>query len=93
MLSAFLDFLVPTSITDAKFWFDLIKQVTYTFSASKEMQPFHEPFTLCNWYWDSNMDSLFQISRVVILQLIHQGEKISSQIGQLACQLTGRKMA
>ena len=75
MLSAIRDLPVPTNITDAGSWFGLINQVAYTFAASKEMQSFHELLKPGKWYWDSNMDTLFQKYKDVILKLIHQGVK------------------
>ena len=52
-----------------------MNQVAYTLEASTQMQPSRELLKPGKWFWDSNMDTLFQTCKDVILKLIHQGVK------------------
>ena len=76
-LQAIRDFPTPRNITDVRSWFGLINQVAYAFSVADKMHPFRQllrpgtPFR-----WDSQLDQLFEDSKVVITREIENGVRI-----------------
>lgn len=56
-LQAIMDFPRPKSITDIHSWFGLINQVSYAFSMTEKMLPFHQllkPST--PFHWDDQLN-------------------------------------
>ena len=71
------DFPKPSSITDIRSWFGLINQVSYTFSMAKEMEPFRDLLKpKSTFYWDQQLDNLFEESKKIIIQEVEHGVKI-----------------
>jgi len=76
-LQAILDFPTPRNITDIRSWFGLVNQVSYCFSMTDKMKPFRDllkpsvPF-----YWDSQLQTLFDESKQLIVAEVTNGVKI-----------------
>ena len=76
-LDAIHDFPTPTNITDVCSWFGLINQVSYAFTATECMLPFHQslkPGTPLKW--DSVLNELLEESKSVIIEKIEKGVSI-----------------
>ena len=74
---AIQDFPKPSSITDIRSWFGLINQVSYAFSMAKEMEPFRDLLKpKSTFYWDQQLDDLFNESKKIITQEVEHGVKI-----------------
>ena len=76
-LQAILDFPKPQNITDIRSWFGLLNQVSYAFSMTDKMEPFRsllKPKT--TFTWTDELDSLFEESKLKIIQEIEEGVKI-----------------
>lgn len=76
-LQAILDFPTPQNITDIRSWFGLLNQVSYAFCMADRMLPFREllkpgkPF-----YWDSQLQDIFDESKHTIVREIERGVRI-----------------
>jgi hypothetical protein len=73
-LQAITDFPVPQNITDIRSWFGLINQVNYCASMTDDMKPFRDllkPST--PFYWDTQLQQLFDQSKVSIIDEIKEG--------------------
>ena len=87
-LQSIRDFPQPTDITGVRSWFGLINQASYAFSMTSVMLPFREllkpgrPF-----YWDSQLEILFQQSKEVILDGIKKGVRCF-EAGRTTCLST-----
>ena len=74
MLSSISGFPTPTDLTSACSWFGLVNQVAWAYSLSPIMLPFrdlirpHQRF-----YWDENLDNLFEASKKTIVDQVKQG--------------------
>ena len=74
---AIREFPQPTSITDIRSWFGLINQVSYTFSMAEKMEPFRDLLKpKSTFYWDQQLNDLFEESKRKIIQEIEHGVKI-----------------
>ena len=84
-LDAIMQFPVPRNITDVRSWFGLVNQVSYYTSMTERMRPFRDllkpksPF-----YWDDQLQQLFEESKEGIIQDIQQGVKIFDK-GRKTC--------
>ena len=76
-LRAIQDFPQPKNITDIRSWFGVVNQVSYAFSMADRMLPFRKllksgtPF-----HWDTQLESLFQESKAIIISEIEKGVQI-----------------
>lgn len=76
ILQAIQDFPSPTNLTNMRSWFGLINQTAYAFAQAPVMSPFREllkkgkPF-----YWDDTLESVFQQSKVAIVDAVKEGVK------------------
>jgi hypothetical protein len=76
-LSAIKDFPTPGNLTDIRSWFGLVNQVAYTFAAAEIMNPFRELLkSNSKFYWNEQLEDIFQRSKVEILKKIEHGVKI-----------------
>ena len=88
ILAAIRNFPTPTDITGARSWFGLINQVAYSFSMTKELQPFRELLKSGRkWYWDDTLDNLFNKSKEAIVHLVENGVR-SFQVSRPTCLAT-----
>ena len=73
MLSAIYIFPKSTDLTSARSWFGLYNQTTWDYSISSVMQTFRD-FIRPNqkFYWDDNLDKLFELSKQVIIDLVKE---------------------
>ena len=87
-LDAIMQFPVPRNITDVRSWFGLVNQVSYYTSMTERMRPFRDllkpksPF-----FWDDQLQQLFEESKEGIIQDIQQGVKIFDK-GRKTCLTT-----
>ena len=77
IIEAILNFPTPTNITGVRSYFRLVNQVSYTFSQAEVMAPFWELLHTkdCKFYWDANLESLFEESKKNIIQKIEEKVK------------------
>ena len=76
-LQTILDFPTPKNHTDIRSLFGLVNQVSYAFSMTKRMEPFRQflkPGT--PFFWDDEMDAIFNESKRVIIAEIEKGVRI-----------------
>ena len=73
LIDAIQSFPVPKNITDARSWFGLVNQVSFSLSTSATMLPFRELLKPGEWYWDDTLDQAFAKSKSAILSSIEQG--------------------
>lgn len=87
-LDAIRQFPTPQNITDIRSWFGLINQVSYYASMTEKMRPFRDllkpklPF-----YWDHQLQRLFEESKNHIIAEIEQGVRIFER-GRKTCLAT-----
>ena len=87
-LDAIRQFPTPQNITDIRSWFGLINQVSYYTSMTDKMRPFRDllkpkvPF-----YWDQQLQHLFDESKQHIIEAIQQGVRIFEK-GRKTCLAT-----
>lgn len=73
-LSSICDFPTPTDLTGARSWFGLVNQVAWAYAISPVMQPFRDLIKPNqHFYWDSNLDNLFESSKNVLINLVKDG--------------------
>ena len=76
-LDAIQNFPKPSNITDVRSWFGLVNQVSYAFSATERMLPFRDLLkTGSTFYWDNELDNLFEESKSIIISEIEEGVRI-----------------
>lgn len=76
-ISAIRDFPTPSNITDVRSWFGLINQVAYTFAAAEIMNPFRDLLkSKTKFYWNEQLEHIFQQSKQTIINKIENGVKI-----------------
>lgn len=76
MIAAIESFPVPKNITDLRSFLGLVNQVSYAFSESKKLDPFRSLLKKeTAWYWDSNLDKIFQESKKFIVEQVIDGIK------------------
>ena len=76
-ISAIRDFPTPTNLTDVRSWFGLVNQVAYAFAAAKVMEPFRKLLKSdVKFYWDEQLEEVFQNSKSVIISQIEHGVQI-----------------
>ena len=76
-LRAIREFPTPKNITDVRAWFGVVNQVSYAFSMTSYMSPFRDllkPST--PFYWNQEMDAIFEKSKVKIVNEIIEGVRI-----------------
>ena len=76
-LDAIRDFPTPQNITDIRSWFGLINQLSYAFVQTDMMTPFRELLSQkhSKFYWDDNLNTIFEESKKQIVDLIKKGVK------------------
>ena len=84
-LDAIRSFPVPTSTTDVRSWFGLVNQVSNYAQLRDIMAPFRV-FLKKNqkFYWNADLDRVFQTSKAAIVQMIKHGVQIFD-IKKLTC--------
>ena len=88
MLSAIRDFPSPKDLTGARSWFGLVNQVAWAYSTSPVMAPFRDLIkSNGKFYWDENLEKLFQDSKVAIINLVAEGVQ-SFDISKRTCLQT-----
>ena len=76
IVDAIRKFPTPTNITDVRSWFGLVNQCAYTFSQTEIMAPFRDLLKKHQrFYWDENLERLFQAAKVKIIEQIEEGIK------------------
>ena len=76
-LAAIRDFPTPSNLTDIRSWFGVVNQVAYAFAAAETMQPFRELLkSKAKFYWNDELESVFQKSKSVIISKIEKGVRI-----------------
>ena len=74
ILSAIRDFPVPNNLTDARAWFGPVNQVAWAYATSKIMLPFRDLVKKhSRFYWDANLQKLFEESKKILIDLVHEG--------------------
>ena len=74
MLSVIRDFPSPKDLTGARSWFGLVNQVAWGYSTSPVMAPFRDLIKPNRkFYWDANLEKIFQDSKVAIITLVVGG--------------------
>ena len=87
-LRAIMEFPKPKNITDVRSWFGLVNQVAYTFSMAEHMHPFRELLKPATpFYWDDNLNHLFEESKRAITTEITNGVRIFDK-GKPTCLAT-----
>ena len=76
MLEAIANFPKPVNLTSARAWFGLVNQVAYSFAQTEEMAPFRDLLKRNRqFFWDDNMDKLFEKAKVKIVEQVEEGVK------------------
>ena len=87
-LDAIYNFPTPSSITDVRFWFGLVSQVSYAFATADHMLPFRQLFKPDTPFrWDEELDKLFKNSKQVIAKEIEEGIAIFD-VNRTTCLVT-----
>lgn len=74
MLEAILNFPTPTDVSGVRSWFGLVNQVAYATAISSQMEPFRDLLKpKSTWYWDEQLDKVFEESKAVIIKQIEHG--------------------
>ena len=88
ILNSIKDFPVPKNISDVRGWFGLVNQVAPFYASRPVMQPFRELLKPAargkQIYWDENLRTLFEESKLVIFEAIQQGIK-TFRMGAWTC--------
>ena len=88
LISAIRDFPTPRDITGARSWFGLVNQVAWAYSLAPIMAPFREMIKPNkNFYWDSELDRIFEESKKTIVDLVINGVQ-SFEISRPTCLQT-----
>ena len=86
------DFPQPKNITDIRSWFGVVNQVSYAFSMADRMLPFRKQLKSGTpFHWDTQLESLFQESKDIIISEIEKGVRIFHKSRRHALQPTGPK--
>ena len=57
------------SLAGARAWFCLVNQVAYSFTQTEQMAPFRDELKRNRqFFWDENMDTLFEQAKVKIVE-------------------------
>ena len=73
MLSPTYDFPKSIDLTSARSWFGLYNQTALDYSISSVMQTFRDLIrSNQKFYWDDNLDKLFELSKQVIIDLVKE---------------------
>ena len=68
------DFPTPASLINVRSWFGLVNQVAWVYAVSPIMQPFSKLIqTNSQFYWDKNLQSIFQNSKSVLINQVTEG--------------------
>ena len=74
IMKAILEFPTPKNISDIRSWFGLVAQVSYAFAQAPVMAPFRELLSKKTpFYWDETLQSLFDKTKLVIIDSIKEG--------------------
>ena len=74
MLEAIRGFPKPINLTGARAWFGLVNQVAFSFAQTEEMAPFRGLLKRnSQFFWDDNMDYLFEKSKGRVVELVEEG--------------------
>ena len=77
-LSAIKDFPTPTSTTDIRSWFGLVRQVAYAHSVSEDLAPFrcllqHQEGKKPKFEWNAQLQHAFETSKKHVLNSVADG--------------------
>ena len=87
-LNAIRQFPTPQNITDIRSWFGLVNQVSYYTSMTDKMRPFRDLLKpKMAFYWDQQLQQLFDESKQHIVEAIQQGVRIFEK-GRKTCLAT-----
>ena len=93
-LDAIRQFPTPQNITDIRSWFGLVNQVSYYTSMTDKMRPFRDLLKpKMAFYWDQQLQQLFDESKQHIVEAIQQGVRIFEKGRKTCWQQIGQKMA
>ena len=87
ILSAIRNFPTPTNTTGARSWFGLVQQVAWAYSTGPIMAPFRQLLQENKFYWDDELERIFQNSKDTIINLVVQGVQ-SFDINRKTCLQT-----
>ena len=88
MLATIRDFPKPENLTGARAWFGLVNQVAFSFAQTSQMAPFRELLKRNQkFYWDDEMDALFELSKEVIVNKVIDGVR-RYEVGKPTCLAT-----
>ena len=77
VIEAIKEFPKPRNITDVRSWFGLINQAAYAFASADRMKPFRNLLKPNSVFkWTDNLDTLFEETKVIIVQEIQKGIEI-----------------
>ena len=76
-LDAIRNFPKPTNISDIRSWFGLVNQVSSYNQLTSLMEPFRKFLSpKVRFYWDDELDGIFEVSKKAIVESIMQGVEI-----------------
>ena len=76
MISSLENFPYPENVTDLRSFVGLVNLVSYAFSESKWLDPFMDLLKKGTpWYWDSNLEKIFEETKTMIVQQVIDGVK------------------
>ena len=76
-LDAIRTFPKPTNISDIRSWFGLVNQVSSYNKLINIMEPFRKFLSpKVRFYWDDELDNIFEISKKAIVEAIQEGVEI-----------------
>ena len=76
-LDSISNFPTPTSITDIRSWFGLVNQVSHYAQLRDLVEPFRKFLSpKVKFYWDDDLNSIFERSKALILKAIKNGVEI-----------------
>jgi len=88
MLDAIRHFPVPRNISGVRSFFGLVNQVSYAFSMASVMTPFRALLkSSAEFYWDENLQELFERAKKEIVERIKQGVEMFD-INKTTCLAT-----
>ena len=93
-LQSIRDFPTPKNITDAKSWFGLVGQISYSFAMAKDMAPFrHLLSSNLPFYWSDELEDIFLKSKEEIIAQCSQGVRSFSLNAPTALATDWSKLA
>lgn len=87
ILSAIRNFPTPTNTTGARSWFGLVQQVAWAYSIGPIMAPFRQLLQENKFYWDGELERIFNDSKNTIINLVIEGVQ-SFDVNRKTCLQT-----